>query len=117
MNAKRGPDEWRDSYSIQSERRRGQIDLVMRYTATNQCRMSALVRHFGDHADGQEGLWHLRFLRTRRLRGPNNSAIRRKRSRTRHERPLRLCGTDRRARHREAVWTTLPRREDEPRHL
>ena len=52
-NATRGPDEWRDSYSIQSERRRSQIDLVMRYTETSQCRMSALVRHFGDHADGQ----------------------------------------------------------------
>ena len=51
-NATRGPDEWRDSYSIQSERRRSQIDLVMRYTETSQCRMSALVRHFGDHADG-----------------------------------------------------------------
>jgi superfamily II DNA helicase RecQ len=24
----------------------------MRYTETSQCRMSALVRHFGDHADG-----------------------------------------------------------------
>jgi RecQ family ATP-dependent DNA helicase len=51
-NATRGPDEWRDSYSIQFERRRAQIDLVMRYTETSQCRMSALVRHFGDHADG-----------------------------------------------------------------
>ncbi len=51
-NATRGPDEWRDSYSIQLERRRTQIDLVMRYTETSQCRMSALVRHFGDHADG-----------------------------------------------------------------
>jgi superfamily II DNA helicase RecQ len=53
-SATRGPDEWRDSYSIQSARRRGQIDLVMRYAGTNQCRMSALVRHFGDHADGQK---------------------------------------------------------------
>ncbi|MDR3718932.1 MAG: DNA topoisomerase 3 [Bryobacteraceae bacterium] len=52
-NATRGPDEWRDSYSIQFERRRAQIDLVMRYTETSQCRMSALVRHFGDHADGE----------------------------------------------------------------
>ena len=51
-NATRGPDEWRDSYSIQTERRRSQIELVMRYTETSQCRMSALVRHFGDHADG-----------------------------------------------------------------
>jgi DNA topoisomerase III len=53
-NATRGPDDWRDSYLIQSERRRGQIDLVMRYAGTSQCRMSALVRHFGDHTDGQK---------------------------------------------------------------
>jgi RecQ family ATP-dependent DNA helicase len=53
-NATRGQDDWRDSYAIQSERRRAQIELVMRYTATSQCRMSALVRHFGDHADGQK---------------------------------------------------------------
>ena len=52
-NATRGPDEWRDSYAVQSERRRSQIDLVMRYTETSECRMSALVRHFGDHADGE----------------------------------------------------------------
>jgi DNA topoisomerase-3 len=53
-NATRGQDDWRDSYSIQSERRRAQIELVMRYTGTSQCRMSALVRHFGDYADGQK---------------------------------------------------------------
>ena len=53
-NATRGPDDWRDAYSMQAARRRGQIDLVMRYAGTNQCRMSALVRHFGDHADGQK---------------------------------------------------------------
>jgi len=52
-NATRGQDDWRDSYSIQSERRRAQIELVMRYTGTSQCRMSALVRHFGDYADGR----------------------------------------------------------------
>jgi superfamily II DNA helicase RecQ len=53
-NATRGQDDWRDSYAIQSERRRAQIELVMRYAGTSQCRMSALVRHFGDHADGQK---------------------------------------------------------------
>jgi superfamily II DNA helicase RecQ len=52
-NATRGQDDWRDSYAIQSERRRAQIELVMRYTATSQCRMSALVRHFGDLTDAR----------------------------------------------------------------
>jgi len=50
-NATRGADDWRDSYSIQSARRRAQIDLVLRYTETSQCRMSALVGHFGDSGD------------------------------------------------------------------
>jgi DNA topoisomerase-3 len=53
-NATRGPDDWRDAYSMQAARRRGQIDLVMQYAGTSQCRMSALVLHFGDHTDGQK---------------------------------------------------------------
>ncbi len=33
------------------EQKRAQIDLVIRYAESNQCRMSSLVRHFGDLAD------------------------------------------------------------------
>lgn len=50
-NASTGHTGWRTSYAAQAERRRVQIELVMRYAEANQCRMSALVRHFGDMAD------------------------------------------------------------------
>ena len=46
---------------------------MMRYAETNECRMSSLVRHFGDLADGAEGLRHLRFLRARELYRPTFS--------------------------------------------
>jgi superfamily II DNA helicase RecQ len=52
-NATRGDPDWRDSYALQAERRRSQIDLVIQYARAHQCRMSALVRHFGDGVDGQ----------------------------------------------------------------
>ena len=50
----RGQDTWRDSYIAQGDQKRSQIDLMIRYAETNQCRMSTLVRHFGDFADGQK---------------------------------------------------------------
>lgn len=52
-NATRGHEDWRNSYALQAERRRSQIDLVIRYARADQCRMSALVRHFGDASDGR----------------------------------------------------------------
>ncbi len=51
-NVTRGHGDWRDSYVAHAEQRRSQIDLVIRYAETNHCRMSMLVRHFGDIADG-----------------------------------------------------------------
>jgi superfamily II DNA helicase RecQ len=48
-----GHGQWRKSYIAHGEHKRAQIDLVIRYAETNQCRMSTLVRHFGDLADGQ----------------------------------------------------------------
>ncbi len=55
---------WRDSYIAQGEQKRAQIDLMIRYAESNQCRMSALVRHFGDLADAQQAVRDLRFLRS-----------------------------------------------------
>ena len=52
-NARRGEADWRDSYIMQGEQKRAQIDLVIRFAASNHCRMSTLVRHFGDFADGK----------------------------------------------------------------
>ena len=53
-NASAGHNEWRKSYAAQADRRRVQIDMVMRYAEGNQCRMAALVEHFGDMADGRQ---------------------------------------------------------------
>ena len=49
----RGQTTWRESYIAQGDQKRSQIDLMIRYAETNKCRMSTLVRHFGDVADGQ----------------------------------------------------------------
>ena len=51
-NISRGSPEWRDSYLAQSEHKQTQIENMIRYAQSNHCRMSTLVRHFGDIADG-----------------------------------------------------------------
>ena len=45
--------KWRDAYDAQVARRQAQIDQVMQYAGASQCRMAALVRHFGDVEDGR----------------------------------------------------------------
>ena len=52
-NVTLGQRAWRQSYAAQSNQRRLQIEHVVRYAEADQCRMSALVRHFGDVADGR----------------------------------------------------------------
>ncbi len=52
-NVSAGSGQWRESYIAHGEQKRAQIDQMIRYAETNQCRMSTLVRHFGDLADGQ----------------------------------------------------------------
>ena len=52
-NVRRGEPSWQKSYIAQGEQKRAQIDQVIRYAESNQCRMSTLVRHFGDFADGE----------------------------------------------------------------
>jgi DNA topoisomerase-3 len=53
-NVSRGEGLWREPYLAQAEQKRSQINQMMRYAESNQCRMSALVCHFGDLADGQK---------------------------------------------------------------
>ena len=53
-NLSRGTDDWRDSYSAQGDQKQSQIEAMIRYAQSNQCRMSSLVRHFGDNADSQK---------------------------------------------------------------
>jgi len=52
-NVVRGPGKWRDSYVSQGEHRSAQLEIMLRYAAAQQCRMAALVRHFGDRTDTQ----------------------------------------------------------------
>ncbi len=53
-NITRGHDKWRDLYIAQSDQKQQQLESMLRYAESNECRMSALVRHFGDSADGQK---------------------------------------------------------------
>ena len=53
-NLSRGTDDWRDSYIAQGEQKKSQIEAMIRYAQSNQCRMASLVRHFGDTADSQK---------------------------------------------------------------
>src|SRR5580698_1865418 len=52
-NATRGDHRWIAPYTRQSDYRRNQLELVQRYVDGHQCRMAALVLHFGDTKDGQ----------------------------------------------------------------
>jgi RecQ family ATP-dependent DNA helicase len=47
-NVSRGVEVWRSSYILQSDRKRAQIDEMIRFAESHQCRMTSLVRHFGD---------------------------------------------------------------------
>jgi DNA topoisomerase-3 len=54
-NVSSGDQSWRPSYIAQGEQKRAQIDEMIRFAESNQCRMTALVRHFGDQSDGAVG--------------------------------------------------------------
>jgi ATP-dependent DNA helicase RecQ len=45
------PDSWRAGYDAQIAFRRSQIDRMSAFAETQQCRMTAVIRHFGDTAD------------------------------------------------------------------
>ncbi len=53
-NVSRGHDQWRESYLAQGGQKRAQLDQMIRYAESCQCRMATLVRHFGDLADGEK---------------------------------------------------------------
>jgi ATP-dependent DNA helicase RecQ len=48
---KASPESWRAGYDAQIAFRRAQIDRMAAFAETQQCRMTALIRHFGDTAD------------------------------------------------------------------
>jgi DNA topoisomerase-3 len=46
-----GRNDWEGPYRRQREHRRDQLDLMQRFADGHACRMTALVRHFGDQED------------------------------------------------------------------
>jgi DNA topoisomerase-3 len=53
-NLSRGQDGWRDGYIAQSGQKQQQLELMLRFAEANECRMAALVRHFGDLTDSRK---------------------------------------------------------------
>jgi DNA topoisomerase-3 len=53
-NVSRGQDGWRDLYIAQSEQKKQQLDLMLRFAESSECRMAGMVRHFGDLADSRK---------------------------------------------------------------
>ena len=53
-NVTAGGTGWKKAYTIQAQYRAEQFAKVLRYTEQNECRMSALVRHFGDVEDAKQ---------------------------------------------------------------
>ena len=50
-NVRRGRPEWHKEYSVQRNHRLAQIEAMVRFTGSRDCRMTHLVRHFGDPHD------------------------------------------------------------------
>ena len=46
-----GGPGWKKTYAVQAQYRAEQFEKVLRFTTQNECRMGALVRHFGDVGD------------------------------------------------------------------
>jgi superfamily II DNA helicase RecQ len=49
-NVARGAASWQQSYEFQREQKLAQLEQMLRYAGSSQCRMMAIVRHFGDRA-------------------------------------------------------------------
>jgi RecQ family ATP-dependent DNA helicase len=49
-----GGNGWKKTYSVQAQYRADQFAKVLRYTELSECRMSTLVRHFGDVEDAKQ---------------------------------------------------------------
>ncbi len=50
-NVVRGSPKWQATYEAQRKHRSAQVELVLRYADSPQCRMASLVRYFGDSSD------------------------------------------------------------------
>ncbi len=52
-NVSVGDSGWRELYLAHGEQKKAQIEKVIRFAEAQECRMSTLVTHFGDLADGR----------------------------------------------------------------
>jgi superfamily II DNA helicase RecQ len=52
-NVSLGDARWRELYLAHGEQKKAQIEKMIRFAEAEHCRMSTLVTHFGDLADGQ----------------------------------------------------------------
>jgi superfamily II DNA helicase RecQ len=50
-NVTGGGPGWKKTYTVQAQYRAEQFEKVLKFTTQNECRMAALVKHFGDVAD------------------------------------------------------------------
>ncbi len=50
-NVTAGGPGWKKTYTVQAQYRAEQFEKVLRFTTSSECRMAALVRHFGDVED------------------------------------------------------------------
>jgi RecQ family ATP-dependent DNA helicase len=53
-NVTAGGPGWKKTYTIQAQFRAEQMEKVLRFTTSPECRMCALVRHFGDVEDASQ---------------------------------------------------------------
>jgi DNA topoisomerase-3 len=60
----RGSTAWRASYEAQREHRFGQLERMWRLAGGTDCRMTALVKHFGDQLDAGEPCGRCDFCAT-----------------------------------------------------
>lgn len=51
-NATAGVEPWKPAYLALGEQKRQQLEAMIRYAESDQCRMSAIINHFGDTDDG-----------------------------------------------------------------
>ena len=62
-NVTAGGTGWKKTYTIQAQYRAEQFAKVLRFTTSCECRMAALVGHFGDVADASRTLRGVRCVR------------------------------------------------------
>jgi superfamily II DNA helicase RecQ len=53
-NVTAGRPGWKKTYAVQAQYRAEQFEKVLRFTTSTECRMAALVRHFGDVEDASQ---------------------------------------------------------------